>query len=161
MRLTGEELLAGSALTYEVEIPAAVLSPGNEAGQAENGPKTVTLKPLRVDDLQLIARAAKENDAMVAALMVQKSMVEPRLSIAEVAAMHVGLMSFLLDQVNAISGISASTELLAREAEAPLAKAAFILAREFGWTPAQVSELTMGQILLHLQMLKEQQVHSG
>ena len=31
--------------------------------------------------------------------------------------------------------------------------------REFGWTPPQVSELTLGQIMVHLQML-DQQVHA-
>ena len=40
--------------------------------------------------------------------------------------------------------------------EAPLAKAAFILAKEFGWTPQAVNDLTLGQVLLHLQMLKQQ-----
>ena len=39
--------------------------------------------------------------------------------------------------------------------DAPLAKAAFVLAQEFGWTPREVGELTLGQMLLHLQMLAE------
>ena len=43
-------------------------------------------------------------------------------------------------------------------AEDPLVRAAFILAREFGWTPEQVGQLTLGQIMLHLQLLKEQRV---
>jgi hypothetical protein len=42
-----------------------------------------------------------------------------------------------------------------------LVRAAFILAREFGWTPEQVGELTLGQIMLHLQLLKEQRVANG
>ena len=44
-------------------------------------------------------------------------------------------------------------EALAGAVEAPLARACFILAREFGWSPQEVGELTMGQILLYLEML--------
>ena len=36
--------------------------------------------------------------------------------------------------------------------QAPLAKACFVLAKEFGWTPEQVSGMTIGQILLYLEM---------
>jgi len=32
---------------------------------------------------------------------------------------------------------------------------AFLLASEFGWTAQQVRELTLGQVLVHLEMLKE------
>ena len=67
--------------------------------------------------------------------------------------MHAGLVEFLLNQVNRISGIDATREELAAAADAPLAKAAFVLAERFGWTPQEVSELTLGQVLLHLQML--------
>jgi hypothetical protein len=67
----------------------------------------------------------------------------------------VGLVQFLLNEVNRISGITATAEQLSATTEAPLAKAAFILAREFGWTPQEVNELTLGQVLLHLQMLRE------
>ena len=75
--------------------------------------------------------------------------------------MHVGLVQFLLDHVNRISGITATSEQLASAVDAPLAKAAFVLAQEFGWTPQQVSELTLGQVLLNLQMLKERQRHDA
>ena len=30
-----------------------------------------------------------------------------------------------------------------------------MLAEGFGWTPSEVSELTLGQVLLHLEMLGE------
>ena len=36
---------------------------------------------------------------------------------------------------------------------APLARACFVLAREFGWTPDECAELTVGQVLLYLEML--------
>ncbi len=152
--LSPEELLAGSSLTFEVEVPASVLRPA-DAASAEAQPRTVRLRPLTVRDLQLISRAARESDSLVAALMVQRALVEPQMTVAQVSAMHVGLLQFLLQQVNHISGITASAEQLSSAMEAPLAKAAFVLAREFGWTPQQVSELTLGQVLLNLQMLKE------
>jgi len=150
--LTAEELLAGSSLTFEVAIPAAVLHP---ADGADGEQSVVRLRPLTVRDLQLISRAAKESDSLVATLMVQRALVEPELTVAQVAALHVGMLQFLLHRINQISGITATAEQLADAVEEPLTKAAFILAREFGWTPQQVSELTLGQILLHLQMLKE------
>lgn len=153
--LTAEELLAGGALTFDVTVPAAVLS---AAGMASG---QVRLKPLTVRDLQLITRAAKDNDALTSALMVQTALVEPRMTLAQVNTMQVGLLQFLLDQVNRISGIALDAGDMWAATQDPLVRAAFILAREFGWTPEQVGELTLGQIMLHLQMLKEQRVANG
>jgi hypothetical protein len=151
--LSAEELLAGSGLTYEIEVPSAVLHPGSGNGTGESGDMRVRLRPLTVRDLQLVTRAARENDSLLGALMVQRALLEPQMSVAQVAGMHVGLLQFLLDEVNRISGIAVSDEAMAGAMEAPLAKAAFVLAQEYGWTPQQVSELTLGQVLLHLQML--------
>ncbi len=153
--LTAEELLAGGALTFDVTVPAAVLS---AAGMASG---QVRLKPLTVRDLQVITRAAKDNDALTSALMVQTALVEPRMTLAQVNTMQVGLLQFLLDQVNRISGIAVDAGDMRAATQDPLVRAAFILAREFGWTPEQVGELTLGQIMLHLQMLKEQRVANG
>jgi hypothetical protein len=159
MTLSAEELLAGSHLTFEIEVPEAVLNPDNHAGPNRDTPNTVRIRPLNVQDLQLVSRAAKENDHLVAALMVQRALVEPEMSVNKVMALHVGLMQFLLRQVNRVSGIEASSDVLSDTVEAPLAKAAYILAKEFGWTPSQFNELTLGQILLHLQKLKEDKEH--
>lgn len=153
--LSAEELLAGSSLQYEIEIPSQVLSPTGESDLTTRQ-RIVLLRPLTVRDLQLITRAAKENDSLVATLMVQRALVEPAMTVPQVAALHLGLVQFLLEKVNWISGISAGPDDLAEAAGAPLVKAAFVLAREFGWTPQQVQELTLGQVLLHMQMLKEQ-----
>jgi hypothetical protein len=152
--LTAEELLAGSSLTFEVEVPESVLRPanGSPAGLAE---RAVRLRPLTVTDLQLVARAAKENDSLLGTLMVQRALVEPGLSVAEVAALHVGLVQYLLREVNRISGIEATSAELVELKDAPLARAAFVLAREFGWTPEEIGGLTLGQVLLHLQLLDE------
>lgn len=164
MTLTAEDLLAGSALTYEVRVPAGVLHPGaagngagEGAGEGEEGGRTVRLRPLTVRDLQLISRGARESDSLVATFMVQRALVEPAMGIAEVAGLHVGMLQFLLDQVNRISGIGATHDEVKQAAEAPLARAAFVLAREFGWTPEEVGRLTLGQVLLHLQMLDERE----
>ena len=153
MMLTAEELLAGSTLVYETEIPPQVLQPTDPDGDGHAG--SVRLRPLTIQDLQLISRAAKDSDSLVATLMVQRSLVEPQLSVAEVASMHVGLVQYLLDQGNRISGVTATADQLSASAEAPLARAAFVLAKEYGWTPEEVGGLTLGQVLLHLQMLKE------
>jgi len=149
--LSAEDLLAGSSLTFAVEVPATVLRPGDGA----SGGGAVQLRPLTVRDLQLVSRAARESDSLLATLMVQRALVEPAMSVAQVSTLPVGLVQFLLHHVNRISGITATSDELSAAAEAPLARAAFALAREFGWTPQQVNELTLGQVMLHLQMLKE------
>ena len=83
------------------------------------------------------------------------ALVEPELTIAQVTTMHVGLLQFLLERVNELSGVSVSAAEIAQAVDAPLAKATFVLAEEFGWTPQEVGELTLGQVLLHLKMLGE------
>ncbi len=156
--LSAEELLAGSKLSFEIDVPAEILNPAtapNTNGKAAKDGMKLRLKPLTVQDLQLITRAAKENDTLVATLMVQRALVEPEMSVAEVAAMHVGLTQFLLQHVNRISGISVVPEQFSTVVEAPLVKAAFVLAKEFGWTPGEINDLTLGQVFLHLEMLKE------
>ena len=155
MTLSAEELLAGSGLTFEVEVPPHVLRPADGASSGPELPPTVRLRPLTVGDLQTITRAAKESDALTATLMVHAALVEPELSIAELTTAHVGLLQFLLARVNEISGVAAAAPDIERLVDAPLAKATFVLAEEFGWTPNEVSELTLGQILLHLKMLGE------
>jgi hypothetical protein len=167
--LAAEELLAGGTLEFEVEVPAHVLRPGSDGsredggdrsqpadddeGDGAAGPGQVRLRPLTIADLQLVTRAAAEHDALLATLMVQRALVEPELTVAQVASLHAGLVHHLLDEVNRISGITSSAATLATAADAPIARAAFLLAREYGWTPQEVNELTLGQVLLHLELL--------
>ena len=47
------------------------------------------------------------------------------------------------------------TEQLSAAVDAPLSKATFLLAERFGWTPQEVGELTLGQVLLNLKLLSE------
>lgn len=77
MFVTAEELLAGRELTFEVEIPAQILSPSLANGSA-NGrsqsqeAKKVQLRPLTVKDVQLIAKGAKDDEVLTSVLMIQK-----------------------------------------------------------------------------------------
>lgn len=147
--LSAAELLARAGATLDVEVPSALL-----AGAAAAGDCRVRLQALTVDDLRLIARAARDNDQLTAALMVQRALVEPALSPSEVARMPLGLLQFLLAEVNALSGISASEEQVARAIQDPLTQAAFRLTQAFGWTPEEIGRLTMSEVLTHLELLK-------
>lgn len=169
MSLAAEELLAGGTLRFDVEIPDHVLAPegavsevvsstaGALAGRDGDGPARVRLRPLTIADLQVVTRAAAERDSLLATLMVQRALVEPELAVTQVASMHAGLVHWLLDEVNRISGITGSSSVLASAAEAPIARAAFLLAREYGWTPQEVNDLTLGQVLLHLELLDQKE----
>jgi hypothetical protein len=151
--LSADELLAGSAVTTEVEIPRALL------GADETVDPQVRLRPLSVHDLRLINRAARENDDLTAALMVQRALVEPELTVQQISAMSAGLLQFLLQRVNRISGIHVSEEELTDAMQDPLAQASLALAREYGWTPQQIGELTLGQMSMHLRMAQSR--HHG
>lgn len=152
MPLTADELLAGGALTHEVEIPPDMLH-----GPAREGvPARVVIRPLTVRDLQRVSKAAREDDALSAALMLQQGLVEPALGPEQVAKLPAGLARFLLDRLTELSGISMPRDALGELVQAPLARACFVLAREFGWTPEEVSGMTIGQILLYLEMANGQ-----
>ncbi len=148
MTLTAEQLLAGEAITHDAEIPSELLGTN---GDAPAEPRVV-LRPLTVRDLQRIGKAARDDEGLSASLMIQQALVEPPLKPEQVAKLPAGLARFLIERINAISGISTSSDALAELVQAPLAKACFVLAREFGWTPEQVSGMTIGQILLYLEM---------
>jgi len=147
--LSAEDLLAGGALTHEVELPASFLAEGSSPGR-------VTLRPLTVRDLQRIAKAAPGDEDLAAALMVQLALVEPALTIDQVHKLPAGLARFLVEKINELSGISTPRDALEELVQAPLARACFQLAKEFGWTPEEVSGMTIGQILLYLEMVRRE-----
>jgi hypothetical protein len=158
--ITPEELLAGSELTYDVEIPAAVLRPsigdGAAATAAVDGASSrVRLRPLTVRDVQLIAKAAKSDEVLTSILMIQRAVVEPELKEREVAQMSGGLVRFLVERINRISGLTAADDDMRAIADSPLVQAFVALAKEFGWTPEQIKGLTMGQILGYLEVLNQ------
>jgi hypothetical protein len=149
--LTAEDLLAGASSTHNVQIPAALLNSGGELNGAMAG--EVVLRPLTVRDVQRVTAAAKEQQVLTSVLMVQQALVSPQLTMEQVGALSAGLVQFLLGKVNAVSGLSLDGDELENAIRAPLTRACFILAREFGWTPEQCSSLTVGQVLLYLEML--------
>ena len=151
--LSADELLAGASLEHSVEVPISVLRPGSEEALSDAKSGTVTLRPLRLADLQRVQKAAKDGPHLSAVLMVHQGLVAPKLSLDQVQGLPAGLLSFLLAQVNRISGLQAGRDELEQAVSAPLARACFVLAREFGWTPEQCAELSVGQVLLYLEML--------
>ncbi len=147
MALTAEDLLAGGSLTHRVAIPSPLLAAGSPV-EAE-----VVLRPITVQDLRRIGRAAREDDELCAALMIHQALVDPELSFEQVVRLPAGLARFLVESVEELSGLSTPVDRVAEHVHAPLARACYLLAREFGWTPEEVSGMTVGQILLYLQML--------
>lgn len=148
MTLTAEELLAGSMLTHTVEIPAD-LFPDNGEAPADT---QVKLRPLTVQALQRIGKASRDDEALLATLMIQQALVDPALQFEQVAQLPAGVARFLVERINAISGIDTPRDALEELVQAPLARACFVLAKEFGWTAEEVSGMTIGQILLYLEM---------
>lgn len=146
MVISAEEMLAGSMLSHDVDLPTA-LAPGDDPG-----PARVALRPLTVRDLQRISKAARDDDNLSAALIIQHALVEPTLTLDQVTQLPAGMARFLVERINAISGIDTPRDALAELVQAPLARACFVLAKEFGWTPEEVSGMTVGQILLFVQM---------
>ncbi|MGD2089592.1 MAG: hypothetical protein PVH61_25680 [Candidatus Aminicenantes bacterium] len=170
MFLTPEELMAGGSVTYDIEIPGHILYP--EANFKTNGDavdavtektnhestanhKKVKIKPLTVKDVQLIAKAAKDDEVLTSVLMIRQALVEPRLKQPAIAQMHSGLVRFLVDRINCISGLSTTRDEIQEISESPIVRAFFILAKEFNWTPQQVKEMTVGQILGYLELLNQ------
>lgn len=141
--LTAQELLAGGLLVHEIAVPAPVLSPG---GNAVGG--RVRLRPLKVGTLALISNASREDPSLVPVLMIKDSLVEPVLTIDQIRQMHAGLMHFLVESINRISGLDSDAVQVASTSS--LSEAHVQLARHFGWTPAQVAELTPGQVAVYL-----------
>ena len=146
--LSAEELLAGAKLHHRVAVPTELIG----AAPAETAAEVV-LRPLVLADVMRLHRAAGEDSGLASALMVQQSLVEPPLSVEEVHRLPAGLVEFLLTEVNRVSGLSMGSEDLADAVHAPLTRACFVLSREFGWTPDRCAELTVGQVLLYLEML--------
>src|SRR3989442_15525345 len=126
MFVTPEELLAGNEFTYDIEIPAAILHPMPDSRPAAGtAGGRIRLRPLTVKDIQLIAKAAKDDEVLTSVLMIQKSLVEPPLKQNQIAELHGGLVSFLIDRINRISGLSTTDEEMRELAGAPIVQAFF------------------------------------
>jgi hypothetical protein len=152
--LSAEALLAGASAVHTVDVPTDLLgtAPADDA-RAEAAAGAIKLRPLTLKDVQRITQAAKDGAILTSVLMVQQSLVEPRLTIEQVSALPAGLGRHLLEAVNRVSGIGLGPDDIEDAVKAPLARACFTLSKEFGWTPAECAELTIGQALLYLEML--------
>jgi hypothetical protein len=154
MLITPEELLAGNSTTFDVEIPAALLQPEPDGAQPRStSGRKIRLRPLTVKDIQLIAKAAKDDEVLTSVLMIHKAIVDPPLKQNQIADLRGGLVSFLVDHINRISGLTTTEDELRAISDAPIVQAFFLLAKEFNWTPQQVQELTIGQIIGYLEFL--------
>src|SRR5829696_7489134 len=152
MTLTAEELLLGGEATHVVELDAAVLAPGGN-GNGAAGPARVVIRPLLLADVQRVQRAARDEGVLTSMVMVQQALVEPKLTLEQVTRLHAGLVEHLLREINRVSGLSMAADELDDVIRAPLSRACFVLAREFGWTPDECAALTLGQVLVYLEML--------
>jgi hypothetical protein len=147
--LAAQDLLAGSAITHDVRVPREILTPGAQPLENdEDG--IVRMRPLNVATLTLISRAAREDPSLIPLLMIKESLVEPVLTLDQIRRMHAGLVHFLVEKVNFISGLGSDNEALDETASSPLGQTHILLAKHFGWTPEQVSQLTPGQVAVYL-----------
>jgi hypothetical protein len=145
--LDAQDLLAGSAIIHDVRVPGEILKPGTQPPE-EDG--LVRMRPLDVATLTLVSRAAREDPSLIPLLMIKESLVEPRIGVDEIRRMHAGLVYFLAERVNLISGLGREDEALEGAAGSPLGQSHILLAKHFGWTPEQVSQLTPGQVAVYL-----------
>ena len=153
--LSAADLLAGSKAVQNVTIPATVLQPasvGEDAGGDACAPAEgcVRMRPLSIAVLSLISRAAREDPGLIPLLMIKEAVVEPQLTLEQIRQMHVGLVYFLVEQVNRLSGLAADGATLDEAADSPLGRTHLLLAKHFGWTPEQVGQLTPGQVAVYL-----------
>lgn len=147
--LTTDDLLQGATTTHVIDVPPSLVGATPNGGTAGQ----VVLRPLTVRDVRRINQAARETQMLASVLMVQQALVEPTLTVDEVGGMPAGLVKYLLGNVNRVSGLDLGEDDLEAAVKAPMARACFVLSREFGWTPAECAELTIGQVLLYLEML--------
>ena len=150
--LNADDLLAGSKSFHDVVIPAAILAPAatNGAADAAADAGHVRMRPLNIGILTLISRAAREDASLIPLLMIKEAVVEPTVTLDQIRQMHVGLVYFLVNQVNRISGLDANGQVLDEAVASPLGQTHILLAKHFGWTPDQVSQLTPGQVAVYL-----------
>jgi hypothetical protein len=147
--LSAQDLLAGSQVIHTVEIPPAILAPHRDQA-AQGAPGIVRIQPLNLMKMTLISRAARDDASLVPVLMIKEAVVDPALNLEQIRRMHVGLVHYLVSQVNLVSGLGADGEDLDETLQSPLGETHLRLAQHFGWTPQQVSQLTPGQVAVYL-----------
>lgn len=144
--LAATDLLMGSQVVHTVEIPPEILRPGDSDAAAG----TVKIRPLNLATMTLISRAAREDNSLVPLLTIKEALVEPALGLDQVRQMHVGLVHYLVGRINVVSGLSEDGSAIATALNSSLGHTHLLLAKHFGWTPEQVSQLTPGQVAVYL-----------
>lgn len=145
--LTAADLLAGPDQTHKVEIPQHLV-PGDAAA-----PRTVEIRPLVLADVARLNKAARQDGELSSALMVQQALMDPRLTLDEVHGLSAGLVEFLIGEINQVSGLSLDADDVTQLIHEPLNRAVFVLSSEFGWTPERCADLTVGQVLMYVEMM--------
>ena len=128
--LQADDLLLGSKALHDVTIPAAILTPAAQNGAEQSG--HIRMRPLNIAVLTLISRAARDDASLISLLMIKEAVVEPSLSLDQIRQMHVGLVHFLVSQINHISGLDADGATLDQAAASPLGQTHILLAKHFG-----------------------------
>lgn len=146
--LSADDLLAGSGVVHEIHVPLEILRPRDEARR--DAPRKVYLRPLSVATVALISRASQDDASLVPLLMIKESLVDPQLTLEQIRGMHVGLVQFLVSRINQVSGLGVDGDALGDWIDSPLSRTHILLAKHFGWTPEQVSQLTPGQVAVYL-----------
>jgi hypothetical protein len=148
---SAEDLLLGSKAIHTVIIPAHIVRPGDDGSAIDNdGDLLVRIRPLTVESLTLIAKATRNNAALVPILSLHQSLVEPTMTVEQVKSLHIGLVQFLMEAINRVSGLSIDGKLISELVNNPAIRANLLLAKHFGWTPEQVSQLTPSQVAVYL-----------
>jgi hypothetical protein len=111
--ITAEDLICGSASTFDAEIPGHILRPGSQGEQG--GGMTVRLRPLSIGTFQLIMRAARQDPGLIPILMIKESLVQPEMSLDQVKRLHLGLVNFLISHIREISGLTEKKRLWERK----------------------------------------------
>ena len=147
--LSPQDMLAGSTLVHEIMIPGPILRPlASSEPAAEAG--IVHLKALSISTLAVISRAARDDNSLIPLLMIKEAVVDPALTIDQIRQFHVGLVHFLVAQINHVSGLNADGQTYDQAVDSPATKAHLMLARHFGWTPEQVAQLTPAQVMVYI-----------
>jgi hypothetical protein len=147
VELTAQDLLAGAGLSHDIDVPREILRP---AAPGSAPPGRIRLRPLTVGTLALISRAAREDVSLIPLLMIKEGLAQPALSLDQIRQLHIGLVDFIVGQINRISGLTLDGEALGDAAAGPVGTTHLLLARHFGWTPEQVSQLTPAQVAIYL-----------
>ncbi|MEL6537035.1 MAG: hypothetical protein AAFQ98_16560 [Bacteroidota bacterium] len=101
IQMTNDTLnvLAGMDEVVNLRIPADLL-PAQEGELA-----TVQVRPLDIHTFQLIAKAGKNDPALIPLLLVKEAVVSPSLDLNQIRKMKVGLVKFLVEEIKTLSGL--------------------------------------------------------